>query len=395
MFNVIKRTLLYSLVFLLIMVSVSVLWAKYIPDSNKPNIDLSVFFDSWHHWYDIYEKNNIIDPKPNQPRYEPTQIKEIADNILLYQRDNGGWPKNYDMCAILTDAQKTQILQAKPLKHTTFDNRTTYTHIKYLAKAYESIKDERYKDAALRGIDFTLAAQYANGGWPQFYPLEDGYSRHITFNDGAMIGIMNMLKEILDNKSYYSFVDAVRRTKIKIAFDKGIECILKCQIKEDGKLYSWCQQHDEVTFEPAKARAYELPSICNDEGAEITLFLMSLDNPSPEIINAVESAAKWFEESKIYGIRVEEIESTEVKFESRTSKTKKDRVVVKDPNAPPIWARFYQLKTHKPFFSNRNSEILETMAEVDRERRTSYTWYTYEPKKVLNKLPKWQKKIKN
>ena len=33
-------------------------------------------------------------------------MKEIADNILLYQQPNGGWPKNYDMLAILTEDQK-------------------------------------------------------------------------------------------------------------------------------------------------------------------------------------------------------------------------------------------------------------------------------------------------
>jgi PelA/Pel-15E family pectate lyase len=368
--------------------------AAFYANADVNKIDINDFKDSSHHWYDVSEKENIVNPKPNQSRYSESQTKEIADNILLYQHNNGGWPKNYDMRAILTDAQKEQILKSKNLAHTTFDNGTTFSQIKYLAQTYEKIKDEKYKDAALRGIGFTLAAQYANGGWPQFYPLEDKYTKHITFNDNAMIGIMNMLKEILDNKSYFAFVDLPRREKIKIAFDKGIECILKCQIKEDGRLLSWCQQHDEITFLPAKARAYELPSICNDEGAEITLFLMSLDNPSPEIINAVESAAKWFEESKIYGIRVEEINSTEVKFESRTSKTNKDKVVVKDANAPAIWARYYQLKTHKPFFSNRNGEILETMAEVDRERRTGYGWYTYRPQKVLNKLPKWQKKWK-
>ncbi len=368
--------------------------AAFCSAADVNQIDINSFFDSSHHWYDISEKANVINPSPNQARYNPLQVKQIADNILLYQRNNGGWPKNYDMRAVLTDTQKELIIQAKTSTHTTFDNSTTFTHIKYLAQAYQTVNDEKYKDAALRGIDFTLSAQYANGGWPQFYPLEDGYSRHITFNDGSMIGIMNMLKEILDNKSCYSFVDSPRREKIKIAFDKGIECILKCQIKQDGRLLSWCQQHDEVTFQPAKARAYELPSICNDEGAEITLFLMSLDNPSKEIIDAVNGVVKWFEESKIYGIRVEEIDSTEVKFESRTNKTRKDRVVVKDPNAPAIWARFYDLKTHKPFFSNRKSEVLETMAEVDRERRTGYSWYTYDPQKVLNKYPKWQSKIK-
>jgi PelA/Pel-15E family pectate lyase len=297
------------------------------------------------------------------------------------------------MCAVLTEPQKELVLKAKNLNHTTFDNSTTFSHIEYLAKAYDITKIEKYKDAALRGIDFTLKAQYPNGGWPQFFPLEDNYGRHITFNDGAMIGIMSMFQDILGNKSYYSFVDLQRRKTIQHAFDKGIECILKCQIKEDGRLLGWCQQHDEKTFEPAKARAYELPSICNDESAEIVLFLMSLDNPDKKIIDSVSSSVKWFEESKINGIRVEDVESNEIKFASRTNPTNRDRVVVKDPNAPVIWARFYKLKEHTPFFSNRNSEILETMAEVDRERRTGYSWYTYEPQKVLDKYLEWKKTV--
>jgi PelA/Pel-15E family pectate lyase len=379
-----------SRIFLLLVVLQVNAVLSFAQDCNL--IDISAFQNSWHHWYDISEKQNIINPKPNQARYNPMQIKQIADNILLYQRDNGGWPKNYDMCAVLTESQKKQILAAKPLHHTTFDNSTTFSHIRYLTRAYQCIKDERYKDAALRGIDFVLKAQYANGGWPQFYPLEDNYSTHITFNDNAMIGIMTMLKDVLDNKPYFSFVDLQRRQKIQKAFDKGIDCILKCQIREDGKLLGWCQQHDEKTFLPAKARAYELPSICNDEGAKITLFLMSLDNPSKEIIAAVDGAVKWFEESKIYGIRVETIDSTEVKFASRTQPTTKDRVVVKDPTAPLIWARFYDLKTHKPMFSNRKSEVLQTMAEVDRERRTGYSWYTYNPQEVLDKYTEWKNK---
>ena len=81
---------------------------------NKANeIDTSDFYDSTHHWYDIYDAQNVINPEPNQPRYKPAQIKEIADNVLLYQRDNGGWPKNYDMQAILTAEQHDKVLKAK------------------------------------------------------------------------------------------------------------------------------------------------------------------------------------------------------------------------------------------------------------------------------------------
>jgi PelA/Pel-15E family pectate lyase len=373
----------------LIMLSVQS-YAKNKPDDKEYQIDTSDFNDSRHHWYNVYEKNNVINPEPNQPCYKPTQIKEIADNILLFQRDNGGWPKNYDMRAILTKQQKVKVLKAKSTPYTTFDNRTTYSQIEYLAKIYQIIKKEKYKNACLKGIDFTLSAQYSNGGWPQYFPLEEKYSRHITFNDDAMVGIMNMLKDIMDNKSWFSFVDSERRQKAKTAFDKGIDCILKCQIKDNGILTAWCQQHDENDFSPALARAYELPSICNDESTGIVLLLMSLDNPSEEIINSIQCAVKWFQDSKIYGIRVNQISAPPVKYPLGISKI--DRVVVKDPTAPPIWTRFYELGAHKPLFADRRGKPLYSLAEVDRERRSGYTYYMYNPQKVLNLYPAWQKK---
>ncbi len=365
-------------------------YALIEPANKEYEIDTNGFSDSRHHWYDIYEEDNVINPEPNQPCYKPAQITEIADNVLLYQKDNGGWPKNYDMLAILTEEQKNKLIKAKSDLHTTFDNSSTYSQIEYLAKAYQIIEAGKYKDACLRGIDFTLSAQYPNGGWPQFFPLESKYTRHITFNDDAMTGIMKMLKDITGNRPYYSFIDTERRQKAKTAFENGLDCILKCQINDNGRLTSWCQQHDANDLRPTKGRAYELPSICNDEGAGIVLLLMSIDKPSKEIINSVQAAVKWFEESKLSGIRVEEINAPPVKYPLRVSKT--DRIVVEDRLAPPLWARFYEFGTHRPLFADRRGVPLYSLAEVDRERRSGYTYYTYEPQKVLDKYPAWQKK---
>lgn len=362
------------------------------PNPAPAAIDTNDFYNSAHHWYDIYEKKNVINKEPNQPRHSLSQIKEIADNILLYQKDNGGWPKNYDMRAVLTEEQKQILISVKNDLCTTFDNCTTYSHIKYLAKAYHIIEDARYKDAALTGIDFIFSAQYPNGGWPQVFPIEPKkYSRHITFNDNAMTGIMAMLQDIIENKPFYSFVDPARRQKAKTAYDQGLACILKCQINDNGKLTAWCQQHDENDLTPAKARAYEPASICNRESTDVVLFLMSIDSPSPEVVNAVESAIQWFADSKILGIRVEVFDTPP--FETPLRTLTKDKKVVTDPNAPPIWTRFYELGTHRPLFSNRKSELLYSLADVDRERR-AYGWYTYDPQKAIDAYPNWKKKIK-
>lgn len=358
--------------------------------AQQPNISTERFSDSRNHWYGIRDAGNVVNPSPNQPKYSETEITKIADNILLYQRNNGGWPKNYDMQAILTKEQTDSVKKAKSVNHTTFDNSTTYTHVEYLAEVYTATKIEKYRGASLKGINFILKAQFPNGGWPQYYPLEENYSRHITYNDGAMLGVMETLKKINDNSPEFSWVSKDIRMKTKRAYQMGLECILKTQIISKGRLTAWCQQHDEVTLKPAWARAYEMPSICNGESVQIVMLLMSLDNPDKRIIESVQSAIKWFAESKIFNTRVKTVPSPPE--ESQYKSINIDRVVVSDNTAPPIWTRFYEVETERPLFSDRNSKLLYSMAEVSHERRAGYGWYTYNPQKALEMYPEWQKK---
>ncbi|UEG49033.1 pectate lyase [Ferruginibacter lapsinanis] len=353
-------------------------------------IDTMPFQNSAHHWYDIFEPQNIFNPILNQPRFDPSEITAIADNIILYQKDNGGWPKNYDMRAILTSEQKKLIRSKKNITNTTFDNSTTYSHVDCLANVYRATKNKKYKAACLKGLDFILSAQYTNGGWPQYFPLEDNYSNCITYNDDVMTGILSVFNNIINNAPAYSFLDARRRKKIKIAFDKGMHCVLATQINDNNKLTGWCQQYDPVTLAPAWARKFEPPSICNRESATLVLFLMTINNPSKELIDAIQGAVRWFNDSKILYTRVKTITAPTIVYKVRKSST--DKIVVTDSAAPPIWARYYELKTERPLFCNRDGKVVYTLAEVERERRDGYGWYVYDPKLVLNKYPEWQKK---
>lgn len=354
------------------------------------SIDVASFQNSAHHWYDIFDNSNVINPIPNQPKYKSTDLVAIGDNILLYQKDNGGWPKNYDMLAIITHAQKDSLRAVKKILNTTFDNSTTYSHVVALVTIYSATKLERFKTAALNGIAYILSAQYKNGGWPQYYPLENNYSKEITFNDDNITGIMTLFKDIKENKSEYSFVDKNTRQKVSQSFDKGLTCILKTQINDAGKPTAWCQQYDEVTLQPAWARAFEPPSICNSESSGVVLLLMSIDHPSKNVISAIENAAAWFNESKIHNTRVKTIAAPDTIYRFRRSRT--DKIIENDPSAPPIWTRYYELKTHRPLFCNRDSKLVYSLAEVARERRDGYGWYTYEPQKVIDEYPGWKKK---
>lgn len=356
-----------------------------------PPISMAPFGDGTRHWYFIADKSNIINAVPNQPKYAENEIEQIADNILLFQRNNGGWPKNYDMQAILTPDQVKRLEDTKNILHTTFDNSTTYTHIEYLAKVYTLTGKSKYKKACEKGIEFCLKAQYDNGGWPQYFPIEPkNYSRRITYNDGAFLGVMRMLDKIVKKNTDFAFLSGKLQKEAKLAYQKGLECILKTQIVDNGRLTAWCQQHDEVTLMPAWARAFEPPSICNGESADIVNFLMEIDHPDARIVKAITSAVDWFEKSKILNTRIETIKGPKVSSTYREITT--DKVVVTDSTAAPVWTRYYELGTERPLFCDRNSKYLYSLAEVSRERRTGYAWYTYAPQSTLKRFVAWQKR---
>lgn len=318
--------------------------------------------------------------------FASAEAKAVAENVLLYQRNIGGWPKNIQMQNPLSEVEKQKLIDLKPdTKEITTDNKATTQEMLFLSKMYAQTPDERYKNAFLAGFDYLLKAQYANGGWPQFYPLKKGYYTHITYNDDSMVNILNVLKQCIDKTDYYSIKPSeANLAKAKIAFDKGIDCIVKSQYKQNGVLTVWCAQHDEVTLLPANARAYELASLSGQESAKIVLLLMSLENPSPEIIRAVNSAVVWFEKTKITGIREDRVPVPNSKI--------KEKVLVKDPNAEPLWARFMELDNNAPFFCDRDGIKKTSYFEIGQERRTGYNWYTNQPKEVLKKYTMWSKK---
>lgn len=293
--------------------------------------------------------------------------RKTMDCILTWQSDHGDWPKNKDTITKPYDGDRAKL-------QGTFDNGATTGELRALARAYNQTGDKRYELAFLKGLDHILRAQYAHGGWPQYFPLRKGYYTHITFNDNCMIRIMEFLRDTSSEKEF-SFIDNDRRMGAKRAVDLGMACILKCQTVIKGTLTVWCAQHDEVSFAPTSARAYELASLSGSESAGILKFLMNLDNPSPEVVRAVKAGVAWFETSKIKGIRIEKVDG--------------DRIVVADQAASPVWARFYELETNRPFFCDRDGVPKYTLKEIGSERRNGYAWYGNWGESVAAAFAKW------
>ena len=290
--------------------------------------------------------------------FESDAGRRVADNVLTWQTSHGGWPKVRDTASKPFDGNSEDL-------HATFDNGATVDELRFLARAFRATNALRYKQAFLKGLSHILKAQYPNGGWPQHYPLSKGYSRHITYNDNVMSRILGLLRDISES-SDYQFLKTEDRAKVAAAVTKGIDCILRTQIRQDGKLTAWCAQHDEKTLEPTWARSYEPPSLSGAESVGVVRFLMSIEEPTPEIINAVEGAVAWFRSVAIYGMRLEE-------FTDKNGKS--DKRIVKDPDAGPLWARFYEINTNRPIFLDRDSVVRYSFSEIGQERRTGYAYY--------------------
>ncbi len=317
----------------------------------------------------------------------------VAENMLVYQRAVGGWPKavneiKVDYNKVLTESEKRNIRNDSMHIDATIDNNATTREIRYLVKAYKQTHNQQYLTSAEKGIRYYFKAQYASGGWPQYYPDSALYRSQITYNDDAMINVLNILQDIVEKKNDFDVVDPLLITKAEESVQRGIQCILKTQLLIKGKLTAWCAQYNKRTFLPEMARKFELASISGSESVGITRFLMRMKNPSSEIKQSIVAAVDWFNLVKIPGYKF-------VIVDAPNEPKGKDHVVLPDTGST-IWARFYEIGTNRPFFSGRDSQKKYDVKEIESERRNGYAWYgTWPEKLITTEFAAWAKKNSN
>ena len=312
-----------------------------------------------------------------------------AERMLLFQRDNGGWPQPggnaIDYTQELTEVQQQVLIQNKAKLDATIDDRATTREINYLVRAFQQTQNVRYRNAAEQGVRYLLTAQQANGGWAQFYPDSSGYHKQITYNDNAMIDVLGVMKHTAEGTAGFDAVDRSLVTQAQQAVARGVDCILKTQYRQQGTRTAWCAQHDRGTLLPTNARKFELASLSGAESVGILRFLMSLDNPSSEVKEAIRAGVAWLDSVRLVGTATKIINAPALP-------RGKDMVIVADSSST-LWARFYELDTNRPFFCGRDGVKKYNLAEIDPERRTGYAWYGTWPAKLLAKeFPNWAKK---
>ena len=320
--------------------------------------------------------------KKSDDWYRSDEAKRIADAVIQYQSPQGGWPKSTEIGK--APRSPKEVPQPGDKRANSLDNDATTVPIEFLARIVHVTGTNEYRKAVRRGLDYLFDAQYSNGGWPQFWPLRKGYYSQITYNDNAMVRVLEIIKDVAEGNDPYQFVDESRRERAKRALARGIQCVLKTQIRQDNELTAWCAQHDAETLEPAWARAYEPPSISGGESVGIVRFLMTIDQPSDEVIAAIEGAVEWLRSVSMSDVRI---------VQQKNDEGKRDRMLVRDTKAPRLWARFYELKTNRPLYLDRDSVFRYDFSEIGYERRNGYSYHGTWAESLLEKdYPRWRNK---
>lgn len=359
----------------------------------------------------------------------------VAENVLLLQKSNGGWPKNYNRYFVPMSEQERgeAILSASAVTESTIDNNATYSELIFLANLFQAARKQpadaavrlpanaaaddvtstandgvlraaakasapfTYGDlvevcrrAFLKGVDFVLSLQYPNGGFRQF-SRDYGYYTHITYNDDAMVNVLYFIKAMQEGGSdadpnlFDGLVTDDLKSRLADAFDRGIQCILATQFVQNGVKTVWCAQHDENTLLPAQARSYELPSLSGAESVGIVRLLMEQPGPDARIREAVNAAMAWFDKTRITDKRVE----TFINEDGVSDRRLADRT---PGTGSDIWGRFYELDTNRPFVCDRDGIVKYDMKDIGHERRNGYSWYTSSPERLFPLYDAWKKK---
>jgi PelA/Pel-15E family pectate lyase len=318
-----------------------------------------------------YTHDFSVKPYMTRAWFATDSAQRMARVILSFQAPNGGWSKHVDFSVHERQPGESYFAESADWEWiSTIDNDATTEEIHFLARADSARRDPRYERAIARAIDYLLASQFPNGCFPQIYPLQGSYHDAVTFNDNATVNVLRLLQEVADGR--YSVATLDQRTHALAALGSGVECIINAQVRVDGRLTAWGQQHDPLTLAPVSARSYELASLTALESAFIVEFLMSHASPSDRMVRAVYAAVDW------------------LKSVSTSGYTYSNYELKKQPGAGPIWGRLYEIGTNKIIMANRDGVTLYDWNKLT-DRRSGYSWYTTKPAATLAAFEQWSR----
>lgn len=294
--------------------------------------------------------------------------ERAGEALARGQLASGGWEYSIDFApeAFVRSYRRTDIGRLTPAEAarrrnlSVLDDDNTTSVLRFLlelkreAEVIEPARRAAIGEAFEYGRRALIAAQHPNGAWPQMFdgpapgvdmaPIRrasipttvppyrrDPFFRYYTLNDHVHADVIRTLLAIWRVTGDPDSLKAARRAG---------EFLILAQLPEPQP--AWAQQYN-FAMEPAWARSFEPPAVCTAEsvGAIRALIELSRITADERFLAPIPAAIAWLERSAISSNR---------------------------------WARFYELRTNRPIYGDRDGRIHYTLAEISEERRTGYAW---------------------
>ena len=237
--------------------------------------------------------------------YEST--KRVAMCIIQGQLPCGGWNYMFDLAP--EDSLRSwyatigrQAWRLEEFQHyygnATFDDEATKHCAEFLLRIYLEKHDTAFLPALQSSIDFMLASQYDNGGWPQRFPLmynhpfkgKADYSSFITLNDNVMPENIDFLLQC-----YASLGMEHLKQPILNAMH------LMRDLQQKSPLAGWADQYTPDDLKPAHARSYEPRSI--NTGTTTSMIYKMLEfyrlTGDTSFLDGIPAAIRFLESQKL------------------------------------------------------------------------------------------------
>ncbi|MCL1801505.1 MAG: pectate lyase, partial [Promicromonosporaceae bacterium] len=352
----------------------------------------------------------------NQPAawYGSENAMTIAANLIAAQRWDGGWPRGIGQSggegqpwvspaiADWTQAQIDEMIASRNAGNPDAPNpadrdragvsylgRGITTHeTRFMLTMYEATGIERFRDAALAGLDAILGAQYqagdvvvlgragqtldsdssippfvleedviaivdaGRGGWPYYITEREMHRGGVSFQDDAHLEAMNFMLDIANGE--FPHLDAARTTAGRAAFVAALEVVLRLQVRstafEDGveRPTAWAHHFNPETGLPMWGREFEPPAIVGgEETRDMFRYLVDLDLDVvrgfggdalvADLVAGIHAAAYWIDLVEITGFQFA------------------NHALIPNPAASGLWARFYSIDEFQPMFADRRT----------------------------------------
>lgn len=346
--------------------------------SHQPPVYRPVATDGFERVLDFWQQTH---PNENVDLYSQEQVLAIADNLLLMQRNSGGWPANINPFRKLSGDQRLQFLKDQNAQDASFANANIFPQIFYLSHVYLQTGDVRYRDSAKKAFRLVMTTQLYNGGWPLHAQVIEG--DEAVIDTRTTINALRFLRRVAAGEMPYGYVPFDVRGQAADSVRKGDQLLLRLQQAHDSRASIWASAYGLKTSQPTAPNNQAVVALDPEVSVGITRYFMQIERPPAEVIRAVTGAADWFKHNTLQQAQLRAAPQRPA-WAPKYSRAALPR--------QPVWAKYYTLDSNRPLVDGASGRPVAPYAVS--KLAANKEWYGSWARDLMQKdYPAWQKRV--